>query len=208
MNVLLVSPRTPMTFWSAKHAVRFVSRRAAFPPLLPGKPPLMPDDRLLDVVRAVQRVRGRPLPETLPGAFADAEPFLTVLPELDHYHRVRQQGHLGPMVELLPPQPWPEEPRFFAYLKATNPATPIILAALAQSGFAGQAYVLGADAQRRQELSRPGLEILDAPPSLNELPVMLPTVSQPFGPLLSVRLNCQFVANAWFAAWDHVEFES
>ena len=33
MNVLLVSPQTPMTFWSAKHAVRFVSRRAAFPPL-------------------------------------------------------------------------------------------------------------------------------------------------------------------------------
>jgi radical SAM superfamily enzyme YgiQ (UPF0313 family) len=33
MNVLLVSPQTPMTFWSAKHAVRFVSKRAAFPPL-------------------------------------------------------------------------------------------------------------------------------------------------------------------------------
>src|SRR5262245_30887930 len=33
MNVLLVSPRTPTTFWSLKHAVRFLSRRAAFPPL-------------------------------------------------------------------------------------------------------------------------------------------------------------------------------
>jgi hypothetical protein len=33
MNVLLVSPQTPMTFWSLKHAVRFVSRQAAFPPL-------------------------------------------------------------------------------------------------------------------------------------------------------------------------------
>jgi radical SAM superfamily enzyme YgiQ (UPF0313 family) len=33
MNVLLISPRTPMTFWSLKHAVRFVSKRAAFPPL-------------------------------------------------------------------------------------------------------------------------------------------------------------------------------
>jgi radical SAM superfamily enzyme YgiQ (UPF0313 family) len=33
MNVLLVSPQTPMTFWSLKHAVRFVSKRAAFPPL-------------------------------------------------------------------------------------------------------------------------------------------------------------------------------
>lgn len=33
MNVLLISPQTPMTFWSLKHAVRFVSKRAAFPPL-------------------------------------------------------------------------------------------------------------------------------------------------------------------------------
>jgi radical SAM superfamily enzyme YgiQ (UPF0313 family) len=33
MNILLVSPRTPDTFWSFKHALRFVSKRAAFPPL-------------------------------------------------------------------------------------------------------------------------------------------------------------------------------
>jgi radical SAM superfamily enzyme YgiQ (UPF0313 family) len=33
MNILLVSPATPTTFWSLKYAVRFVARRAAFPPL-------------------------------------------------------------------------------------------------------------------------------------------------------------------------------
>ena len=33
MNVLLISPRTPDTFWSFKHAIRFVSRRASMPPL-------------------------------------------------------------------------------------------------------------------------------------------------------------------------------
>ena len=33
MKVLLVSPATPETFWSFKHALRFVSKRAAFPPL-------------------------------------------------------------------------------------------------------------------------------------------------------------------------------
>ena len=33
MKVLLVCPPTPDTFWSFKHAVRFVSKRAAFPPL-------------------------------------------------------------------------------------------------------------------------------------------------------------------------------
>ncbi len=33
MNVLLVNPLVPDTFWSFKHAVRFVSKRATFPPL-------------------------------------------------------------------------------------------------------------------------------------------------------------------------------
>ncbi|HZL79833.1 MAG TPA: hypothetical protein VFC17_13435, partial [Candidatus Limnocylindrales bacterium] len=33
MKILLVSPRTPDTFWSFKHAIRFVSRKASMPPL-------------------------------------------------------------------------------------------------------------------------------------------------------------------------------
>lgn len=53
MNILLVSPAYPDTFWSFKHALRFVRKRAAFPPLglltvaamLPGDWPV----RLIDV---------------------------------------------------------------------------------------------------------------------------------------------------------------
>ena len=33
MKILLVYPRTPDTFWSFKHVMRFVSKKAAFPPL-------------------------------------------------------------------------------------------------------------------------------------------------------------------------------
>jgi len=33
MKILLVSPKTPDTFWSFKHALRFVSKRASMPPL-------------------------------------------------------------------------------------------------------------------------------------------------------------------------------
>ena len=33
MKVLLLSPETPDTFWSFKHVLRFVSKKAAFPPL-------------------------------------------------------------------------------------------------------------------------------------------------------------------------------
>ena len=33
MKILLVEPRTPETFWSLRHALRFVGKRAANPPL-------------------------------------------------------------------------------------------------------------------------------------------------------------------------------
>ncbi|HKI82957.1 MAG TPA: cobalamin-dependent protein, partial [Candidatus Krumholzibacteria bacterium] len=33
MKILLVEPRTPDTFWSLRHALRFIGRRAANPPL-------------------------------------------------------------------------------------------------------------------------------------------------------------------------------
>ena len=33
MKVLLLYPPTPETFWSFKHVLRFVSKRASFPPL-------------------------------------------------------------------------------------------------------------------------------------------------------------------------------
>jgi len=33
MKILLVSPQTPDTFWSFKHVLRFVSKKASFPPL-------------------------------------------------------------------------------------------------------------------------------------------------------------------------------
>jgi radical SAM superfamily enzyme YgiQ (UPF0313 family) len=33
MNILLISPKTPDTFWSFKHVLRFVSKQSTFPPL-------------------------------------------------------------------------------------------------------------------------------------------------------------------------------
>ena len=45
MKVLLVYPQTPDTFWSFKHALRFVSKKAAFPPLgLLTVAAMLPDD--------------------------------------------------------------------------------------------------------------------------------------------------------------------
>jgi radical SAM superfamily enzyme YgiQ (UPF0313 family) len=45
MNILLVYPEYPDTFWSYKHALKFVSKKAAFPPLgLLTVASLLPDD--------------------------------------------------------------------------------------------------------------------------------------------------------------------
>jgi radical SAM superfamily enzyme YgiQ (UPF0313 family) len=53
MNILLVYPKTPGTFWNFKHILKFVSRRAAFPPLgLLTIAPLLPNEwkkRLIDL---------------------------------------------------------------------------------------------------------------------------------------------------------------
>jgi hypothetical protein len=34
MNALLVYPEFPNTFWSYKHALKFIRKKAAFPPLV------------------------------------------------------------------------------------------------------------------------------------------------------------------------------
>jgi len=63
MNILLISPPTPATFWSFKHVLRFVSKRAAFPPLgLLTVAATLPDDWHLKLVDMnVRRLTDRDL---------------------------------------------------------------------------------------------------------------------------------------------------
>ena len=53
MKILLVYPNYPDTFWSFKHALKFISKKAAFPPLgLLTVAALLPEEwsrRLVDV---------------------------------------------------------------------------------------------------------------------------------------------------------------
>ena len=51
MRILLISPQTPDTFWSFKHVLKFVSKKAAFPPLgLLTVAAMLPRDWELQVV--------------------------------------------------------------------------------------------------------------------------------------------------------------
>src|SRR5262245_1884459 len=140
-----------------------------FPPLVAGKQGLVPEGQLLEVVQQVQRRRGRPAPDTLPGLFAAAEQLLSFLPELDPYRELRTEPHLGPLgFALPPPLPPPAPPAFFAYLAADVPCAEQILEGLARAGCPGTAYLRGATPEARQRLSRTGLEILDSPAPLDE----------------------------------------
>ena len=53
MNILLINPKFPDTFWSFKHALKFVSKRTAFPPLglltVASMPPHSWNKRLVDM---------------------------------------------------------------------------------------------------------------------------------------------------------------
>ena len=51
VRILLISPQTPDTFWSFKHAMRFISKRTAFPPLgLLTVAAMLPDDWELKLI--------------------------------------------------------------------------------------------------------------------------------------------------------------
>jgi rhamnosyltransferase subunit B len=145
-----------------------------FPLLLPGRTPLVPEAELLAVVQEVQRRRGRPAPETLPGLLRGTQRFLTVLPEMDPYQDMRQEPALGPLEDLAPFTPPPVSPNFFAYLSVEAHGIEQILGGLLRSGRPGSVYLRGASPGMRQSLRRPGLEVLDG---LGPLAEVLPRAS-------------------------------
>jgi radical SAM superfamily enzyme YgiQ (UPF0313 family) len=59
MNILLISPQTPDTFWSFQHVLKFVAKKAAFPPLgLLTVAAMLPRDWQLRLVdKNVERLR-------------------------------------------------------------------------------------------------------------------------------------------------------
>jgi hypothetical protein len=134
-------------------------------PSFPGRQPVCPGEQVLAAVCAVQRRRGRPAPETLTG-FLRGDRFLLTLPELDGYRAVRREPWFGPLEFL--PAPLPPSARFgfFAYLAADHPNIEAVLAAMAQTGCPGRAYLRGASPELRARLHRQGFEVLERPAAL------------------------------------------
>lgn len=140
-----------------------------FPALIPHQQPLSASVQILEVVREVQSLRKRPLPETLPSFLTGNARFITVLPELDPYQKYRYEAYCGPLQELLPYSPAPATPAYFAYLAVENSSTPAILRCLARSGYDGQIYIRGSTSEWRAEYQRQGLRISNSPLDLRRL---------------------------------------
>lgn len=108
MKVLLINPKYPATFWSFKHALKFIAKKAAYPPLgLLTVAAMLPGDwslRLVDL--NVEKLRDRDL------KWADyvliSAMFVQQRSVLDILHRCRHQGTRvvagGPLFNSAPEQ--------------------------------------------------------------------------------------------------------
>lgn len=139
-----------------------------FPLVLMNIPRVFPETALVSAVQSVLAARGAAVPETLPAAFANAQRFLAVLPELDPYAQVRQDPYQGPLASLPVPLPLPESRRYYAYLSGEYPAIDVVFQGLASTGASGQAYVRESTAEQRAKWRAMGIDILDQPRPLAE----------------------------------------
>jgi len=134
-------------------------------PFFPGRQPVCPPEQVFSVICEVQRRRRQPVPGTLT-EFLRGDRFLLTLPELDGYRAVRREPWFGPLEFLPAPLPPAERFGFFAYLSADHINIEGVLAAMAQTGCPGRAYLRGAAPDLRARLGHQGIEVLERPATL------------------------------------------
>jgi rhamnosyltransferase subunit B len=143
---------------------------AFFPVCDPTATPLVPQERVLEVVREVQRRRGGPVPDTLCEAWREAVPFVRTFPGLDPYRTLRPETAHGPLgsppAHPLPAADGPLARRYFGYLAADFPGVHTLLDGLARSGLTGSVYLRGAAPPVRDQLRQLGVTVHEAPVAL------------------------------------------
>lgn len=138
-------------------------------PSFPGRTASLKEEQLLASIAAVQNGRGRPIPPTLPGVFAEAEGLVVTLPELDLYGEDRGEAAMGPLAPLPPPAARSPIRTWFAYLTAEHAQTSIILTTLSQLDTDGCAFVRDILPNERERLRKLGVNILDTPGDLTRI---------------------------------------
>lgn len=140
-----------------------------YPVLRKNMPELNSHEELLESVKKVQKARGRPAPDTLPGIYGKAMRLICALPELDPYIGLRAEPVLGPMKPLPRPAALPRQPRFFVYLNATYKGLDRFLSSIARTGVKGAVYLSGASKGLNDKLRQHGLDAYDKPAPFSEV---------------------------------------
>ncbi len=140
-----------------------------FPKIAANFGTVMKTEQMLEVVRNVQRSRGRPVPETLPGAVAGTHRIVYTVDEIDPYQGMRNGTLVAPLRATGPAMEESQEQSFFAYLSAEHPVTPWLLTWLAKAGVQGSAYVRGAPERMLSQARKAGLVMYHEPPPLERM---------------------------------------
>ena len=126
--------------------------------------------RLLENMRSVQKMHGNRMPQTLTEPFRTAGRLFCTLPELDYYPLLRRDTIIGPppndLIDQIPP---PNEPRWFAYLKAGFPITGKILESLCNVKIPGEVYISDLTPEGAERLTRSSIVVHYEPPPMNQI---------------------------------------
>ncbi|HZL58070.1 MAG TPA: nucleotide disphospho-sugar-binding domain-containing protein [Stellaceae bacterium] len=141
----------------------------SFPPLFPGRPPLIAESRILDTVQAVQQRRKRPEPRTLPALFDAPVRAVATFPELDPYRAVRREPVMGPLEPMPAETPLPADPSLFAYLGEENPWLETVVQCLVEQPGAVEVFLRGDVGALRRLLVARGVRVHERPPPLAEV---------------------------------------
>lgn len=136
---------------------------------------LTAESRVLTNTNQVLEKMGCPPLQHMHELFAVDACFLTVWPELDHYHPRPGERHeyTGPLIEQVEgiSSEWPamSGKRIFAYLKASYSSITQVLQGLSNSGAVVLAYVAGLTLMQREQFASPTLKFADGPVHFGEV---------------------------------------
>lgn len=144
----------------------------SFPPLGGKVPEVWPPADLLANAHAVQAARGQPLPENLPEIINGIGGVVSIPPELDIYADWRLQPAAGPWEKPDAPLPRPDAPRFFGYLRLSQPLARRVVKALIDTRMPGALFLRDIPPGRADalagELQAAGIRLHATPPPIRE----------------------------------------
>jgi hypothetical protein len=123
----------------------------------------------LATLREVAQDRGLEAPTSLGSLYKSAASFVTTFPEFDPYRPLRKGAPWGALEPLPAPMAAPKSKSYFAYLSADIAASGQVLRELSESGIPGQAYLRGAHPSLKKALREAGVDLLDAPASMEDV---------------------------------------